>query len=274
MSRSLCCPSPPRRPRPSTTPHRRPNTKKPNPPPYTRTCGPLSAAWPIRRANSQARSRRAPTPASSSPAVRSTLGLTGSHQSVRGRVPRQDLQPSTMSLSPGIARPIIYSRVCSQASRPPASARSAGRASNARAPTRRDAVARWPERIGHATRAKLPLGEPDNYAVASALEASPPALSRVAWRLARRGDGSAVAAGREQGGEARESGGRRRLIGGFEVGLPVAAARYARTSIARAQLVGCRSRHRRRICLGQLLEELRVSDVCMAQGVCSCWFSG
>jgi len=181
MSRSLCCPS-------STTPHRRPNTKKPNPPPYTRTCGPLSAAWPIRRANSQARSRRAPTPASSSPAVRSTLGLTGSHQSVRGRVPRQDLQPSTMSLSPGIARPIIYSRVCSQASRPPASARSAGSASNARAPARsqRGATRLPVGRNGSDTPRGLrsPSEKPITMSSPRHWKPPPPALTRVAWRLA------------------------------------------------------------------------------------------
>ena len=185
-----------------------------------------------------------------------------------------------MSLSPGIARPIIYSRVCSQASRPPASARSAGSASNARAPARsqRGATRLPVGRNGSDTPRGLSSPSEKPITMSSPRHWKPPPLLcpewRGDWRLARRGDGSALAAGRDQGGEARESGGRRRLIGGFEVGLPVAAARYARTSIARAQLVGCRSRHRRRICLGQLLEELRVSDVCMAQGVCSCWFSG
>jgi len=116
-----------------------------------------------------------------------------------------------MSLSPGIARPIIYSRVCSQASCPPPSARSAGSARNAaRAPARgqRGATRLPVGRNGSDTPRglELPLGETDNYAVASALEASPPALSRVADRLAtgeagrwERGSGW----GREQAGEAR-----------------------------------------------------------------------
>jgi hypothetical protein len=194
MSRPLC-PSP--APPPSTT-----YKKKPNPPPYTRTCRPPSAA--------RTASRRAPTPASSSPAVRSTLlptRLDWLEESIRGRVPRQDLQSSTMSLSPGIARPIIYSRVCSQAS---CCLGSLGRQCQQRPrasqqPTRRDALARWPERIGHATRAKLPLGETDNYAVASALEASPLLCPELRGEAGRWERGSGWEGARRRGARVRWS---------------------------------------------------------------------